>query len=267
MCVYIPYIRLSLCKRISRLQDICQRRIVRSMRPLLLIVATRTSSTQECNSIHNMHIVQVYISSRRLWCNTLNISQPIHSSSNDLRWKDWIRVKDYIVTILHTGEHWRTLWTWTHHWHPLTQQPALPWAEGLVSDPASGSSLCAAWDPSADLTMAPCLWWFLMISMCFFLLNLYKDKDDKGKSWQVTVSCWEAGHLGSSRGHVNAAQTAEVKRRLLLVSRTSVLRWDGSDLQHANLHRNGGHHSKMSKICRHLGVFWKCPLRCYCRSV
>ena len=94
MCVYIPYIWLSLCKRISRLQDICQRRIVRSMRPLLLIVATRTSSTQECNSIHNMHIVQVYISSRRLWCNTLNISQPIHSSSNDLRWKDWIRVKD-----------------------------------------------------------------------------------------------------------------------------------------------------------------------------
>ena len=74
--------------------------------------------------------------------------------------------------------------------------------------------------------------------------------------------------MGSRRGHVNAAQTAEVKRRLLLVSRTSVLRWDGSsDLQHANLHRNGGHHPKISKICRHLGVFGKCPLRCYCRSI
>ena len=172
MCVYtvyLLYIWLSLCKRISRLQDICQRRIVKSMRPLLLIVATRTSSTQECNSIHHsihhMHIVQVYISSRRLWCNTLNISQPIHSSSNDLRWKDWIRVKDYIVTILH-GEHWRTLWTWTHHWLNSRHFPGpRDWSAILLLDhryaqPGIHQQISRWLRASDDL------WWFLMIWTC-----------------------------------------------------------------------------------------------------
>ena len=243
MCVYIPYIWLSLCKRISRLQDICQRRIVRSMRPLLLIVATRTSITQECNSIHNMHIVHICISSRRLWCNTLNISQPIHSSSNDLRWKDWIRVKDYIVTILHTGEHWRTLWTWTHHWLSSRHFPGpRDWSAILLLDhryaqPGIHQQISRWLRASDDL------WWFLCVSFCWTCTKIKMIK----ASHYVMVSCWEAGHLGSSRGHVNAAQTAEVKRRLLLVSRTSVLRWDGSDLQHANLHRNGGHHPKLPK--------------------